>query len=165
MRSEQACFSKSGIRFASFFLKKKICCSLLFHSFVTLLCWNLSNFRIFSYEQIAPEYHVTIYHGGSVPSSFANTNIFFFWWLLFDSWTWKLVSKFLAFNTDIFVHFNNLQSGQQKLNGHEKSKAVGNDTKNLDEREELLQQIRSKVFPLSALLYLCSIMLPDRSLC
>ncbi|BAS70963.1 Os01g0208600, partial [Oryza sativa Japonica Group] len=40
------------------------------------------------------------------------------------------------------------KSGQQKLNGHEKSKAVGNDTKNLDEREELLQQIRSKTFNL-----------------
>uniref|UniRef100_A0A0D9Y516 Protein SCAR n=1 Tax=Oryza glumipatula TaxID=40148 RepID=A0A0D9Y516_9ORYZ len=40
------------------------------------------------------------------------------------------------------------KSGQQKLNGHEKSKAVGSDTKNLDEREELLQQIRSKTFNL-----------------
>ncbi|KAG8052977.1 hypothetical protein GUJ93_ZPchr0001g31666 [Zizania palustris] len=40
------------------------------------------------------------------------------------------------------------KSGQQKLNGHEKSKAVGNDTKNSDERGELLQQIRSKTFNL-----------------
>jgi hypothetical protein len=39
------------------------------------------------------------------------------------------------------------QSEQLKLNnGHERSKkAVGGDIKSLDEREELLQQIRSKV--------------------
>ncbi|KAL5223048.1 hypothetical protein ABZP36_027761 [Zizania latifolia] len=40
------------------------------------------------------------------------------------------------------------KSGQQKLNGHEKSKAGDNDTKNSDEREDLLQQIRSKTFNL-----------------
>jgi len=39
------------------------------------------------------------------------------------------------------------QSEQLKLNnGHERSKkAVGGDIKSLDEREDLLQQIRSKV--------------------
>uniref|UniRef100_A0A0A9DZG2 Protein SCAR n=1 Tax=Arundo donax TaxID=35708 RepID=A0A0A9DZG2_ARUDO len=40
------------------------------------------------------------------------------------------------------------KSEQLKLNGHEKSKAVGSDIKSLDEREELLQQIRSKTFNL-----------------
>lgn len=41
------------------------------------------------------------------------------------------------------------KSEQLKLNGHERSKkAVGGDIKSLDEREELLQQIRSKTFNL-----------------
>lgn len=40
------------------------------------------------------------------------------------------------------------KSEQLKLNGHERSKAVGSDIKSLDEREELLQQIRSKTFNL-----------------
>uniref|UniRef100_A0ACD5VUY9 Uncharacterized protein n=1 Tax=Avena sativa TaxID=4498 RepID=A0ACD5VUY9_AVESA len=35
-----------------------------------------------------------------------------------------------------------------KLNGHQKSKAIVNDVNSLDEREELLQQIRSKTFNL-----------------
>ncbi|TVU22821.1 hypothetical protein EJB05_32541 [Eragrostis curvula] len=39
-------------------------------------------------------------------------------------------------------------SEQLRLNGHEKSKDVGSNIKNLDEREELLQQIRSKTFNL-----------------
>ncbi|XP_062218762.1 SCAR-like protein 2 isoform X2 [Phragmites australis] len=40
------------------------------------------------------------------------------------------------------------KSEQLKLNGHERSKAVCSDIKSLDEREELLQQIRSKTFNL-----------------
>jgi hypothetical protein len=48
----------------------------------------------------------------------------------------------------LFILPNELsQTEQLKLNnGHERSKkAVGGDIKSLDEREELLQQIRSKV--------------------
>lgn len=46
----------------------------------------------------------------------------------------------------LFILSINLQSEQLKLNGHERSKkAVGGEIKSLDEREELLQQIRSKV--------------------
>ncbi|KAL6626943.1 hypothetical protein ACP70R_030669 [Stipagrostis hirtigluma subsp. patula] len=40
------------------------------------------------------------------------------------------------------------KSDQLKMNGHEKSKAACSDIKSLDEREELLQQIRSKTFNL-----------------
>ncbi|XP_062190236.1 SCAR-like protein 2 isoform X2 [Phragmites australis] len=40
------------------------------------------------------------------------------------------------------------KSEQVKLNGHERSKAVVSDIKSLDERDELLQQIRSKTFNL-----------------
>lgn len=65
----------------------------------------------------------------------------------------KLITSFIVsdrcikFMIILFISPNELsQSEQLKLNGHERSKkAVGGDIKSLDEREELLQQIRSKV--------------------
>ncbi|AQK90993.1 Protein SCAR3 [Zea mays] len=68
----------------------------------------------------------------------------------------KLITSFIVsdrcikFMIILSISPNELsQSEQLKLNGHERSKkAVGGDIKSLDEREELLQQIRSKTFNL-----------------
>lgn len=62
----------------------------------------------------------------------------------------KLITNFVVSDCCIilFILPNELsQTEQLKLNnGHERpKKAVGGDIKSLDEREELLQQIRSKV--------------------
>jgi hypothetical protein len=53
----------------------------------------------------------------------------------------------VAYNFLFLIHLpiQLSQSEQLKSNGLERSKTVGSDIKSLDEREELLQQIRSKV--------------------
>jgi hypothetical protein len=57
---------------------------------------------------------------------------------------WLLI---VAYNFLFLIHLpiQLSQSEQLKSNGLERSKTVGSDIKSLDEREELLQQIRSKV--------------------